>query len=130
MKEGKVCKQGVHHVKGGPPSGLLTMHMTTMRKLHAGKKMSITMVPFVGTCRIVRIEGILRVIGADASDPDRVRRAEASIAKLKAQLAELQAGEGTLSEQVQSLRKLLGGTNNAVMGCHLPCAACMPCSLA
>jgi hypothetical protein len=50
--------------------------------------------------RIVRIEGILRVIGADAADPDRVRRAEASVAKLKAQLSELQAGEKPLSEQV------------------------------
>lgn len=54
-------------------------------------------------CRVVRIEGILRVIGADTADPERVQRAEASIAKLKAQLAELQAGEGLLSEQVCSL---------------------------
>lgn len=53
--------------------------------------------------RVTRIEGILRVIGADALEPERVRRAEASIGRLRAQLAELQAGEGRLAEQASPL---------------------------
>ena len=51
-------------------------------------------------CRIGRIEGILRVIGTDAPDPERVQRAEAAVASLMQQLTELQQGEGTLSELV------------------------------
>lgn len=51
--------------------------------------------------RVARIEGILRVIGADALEPERVRRAEASIGRLRAQLAELQAGESRLAQQAR-----------------------------
>ena len=51
-------------------------------------------------CRIGRIEGILRVIGTDAPEPERVQRAEAAVAGLMQQLTELQQGEGTLSELV------------------------------
>lgn len=54
----------------------------------------------MASSRIARIEGILRVIGADAADPERVRRAEASVARLRTQLAEVQAGEASLAEQV------------------------------
>ena len=51
-------------------------------------------------CRIAQIEAILRVIGADAADPEQVRRAEASVAGLRAQLADLQTGEASLTQQV------------------------------
>ena len=47
-----------------------------------------------------RIEGILRVIGTDAPEPERVQRAEAAVAGLMQQLTELQRGEGALSELV------------------------------
>lgn len=55
-----------------------------------------------GCRRIARIEGILRVIGADAAEPERVRRAEASVTRLREQLAELQASEALLAEQARS----------------------------
>ena len=51
-------------------------------------------------CRIGRIEGILRVIGTDAPEPERMQRAEAAVASLRQQLTELQQGEGALSELV------------------------------
>ena len=56
-------------------------------------------------CRIGRIEGILRVIGTDAPEPERVQRAEAAVAGLMQQLTELRQGEGTLSEQVSPLSR-------------------------
>ena len=59
-------------------------------------------------CRIGRIEGILRVIGADAADPERVQRAEAAVANLMQQLAELQKSEGPLSEQARHMASPLG----------------------
>ncbi len=43
------------------------------------------------------------MIEADAAEPERVKRAEASVARLRAQLADLQAGEGALVEQVSTL---------------------------
>lgn len=55
------------------------------------------------SCRIGRIEGILRVIGADAADPERVQRAEVAVANLMQQLTELQKSEGPLSEQARHL---------------------------
>ena len=51
-------------------------------------------------CRVGRIQGILRVIGADAAEPERVQRAEASVVNLMQQLTELQKAEAPLSEQV------------------------------
>ena len=41
----------------------------------------------------------MRVIGADAAEPERVQRAEASVSNLMHQLAELQKGGNLLSEQ-------------------------------
>ena len=57
----------------------------------------------VGACRIGRIEGILRVIGADAAEPERVQRAEASVSTLMQQLTELRKAEAPLSEQVSGI---------------------------
>ena len=54
-------------------------------------------------CRIGRIEGILRVIGADAAEPERVQHAEASVSSLMQQLTELQKQEAPLSEQVSGM---------------------------
>ena len=56
-------------------------------------------------CRIGRIEGILRVIGTDAAEPERVQRAEASVSTLMQQLTELQKAEAPLSEQVSGIVK-------------------------
>ena len=57
-------------------------------------------------CRVGRIEGILRVIGADAAEPERVQRAEASVSSLMQQLTELQKQEQPLSEQVSGRASL------------------------
>lgn len=40
------------------------------------------------------------MIAADSTAPDRVRRAEEAVAKLRAQLAELQQSEQAFQEQV------------------------------
>ena len=45
----------------------------------------------------------MRVIGADAADPERVQRAEASVSSLMQQLTELQKQEAPLSEQVSGM---------------------------
>ena len=49
-----------------------------------------------------RIEGILRVIAQDSHSPARVQTAEDSVAKLSAQLIELQQSEAALEGQVGS----------------------------
>lgn len=49
-----------------------------------------------------RIEGILRVIAQDSHSPARVQTAEDSVAKLSAQLIELQQSEAALEGQVTS----------------------------
>lgn len=49
-----------------------------------------------------RIEGILRVIAQDSHSPARVQTAEDSVAKLSAQLIELQQSEAALEGQVNS----------------------------
>ncbi len=49
---------------------------------------------------MARIGAILRVIAADASDPERVRRAAAAVARLQAQLGELTAAQPGLAAQV------------------------------
>lgn len=49
-----------------------------------------------------RIEGILRVIAQDSHSPARVQTAEDSVAKLSAQLIELQQSEAALEGQVIS----------------------------
>lgn len=67
--------------------------------------------------RIARIEGILRVIEADAAEPERVKRAEASVARLRAQLADLQAGEGPLAEQVRASASLCDITADLCLEC-------------
>ena len=72
------------------------------------------------SCRIGRIEGILRVIGADAADPERVQRAEAAVANLRQQLAELQKSEGPLSEQARHMaspRNFRPGKGNNLVFC-------------
>lgn len=78
-----------------PPWGLLTIQ-TVCNGLW--KKQGFE--GLVWGCRIGRIEGILRVIGADAAEPERVQRAEASVSSLMQQLTELQKQEHPLSEQV------------------------------
>ena len=47
-----------------------------------------------------RIEGILRVIAQDSHSPSRVQTAQDSVAKLRAQLVELQQSEAALEGQV------------------------------
>ena len=54
-----------------------------------------------------RIEGILRVIAQDSHSPARVQTAEDSVAKLSAQLIELQQSEAALEGQVNSLTVFL-----------------------
>ncbi len=49
-----------------------------------------------------RIEGILRVIAQDSHSPARVQTAEDSVAKLSAQLIELQQSEAALEGQVNT----------------------------
>ena len=53
-----------------------------------------------GANRMQRIEGILRVIAQDSHSPARVQGAEESVAKLRAQLVELQQSEAALEGQV------------------------------
>lgn len=53
-----------------------------------------------GANRMQRIEGILRVIAQDSHSPARVQTAEDSVAKLSAQLIELQQSEAALEGQV------------------------------
>ena len=53
-----------------------------------------------GANRMLRIEGILRVIAQDSHSPGRVQSAEDSVAKLRAQLVELQQSEAALEGQV------------------------------
>ena len=53
-----------------------------------------------GANRMQRIEGILRVIAQDSHSPARVQGAEDSVAKLRAQLVELQQSEAALEGQV------------------------------
>ena len=56
-----------------------------------------------GANRMQRIEGILRVIAQDSHSPARVQTAEDSVAKLSAQLIELQQSEAALEGQVTTL---------------------------
>ena len=49
---------------------------------------------------MLRIEGILRVIAQDSLSPGRVQSAGDSVAKLRAQLVELQQSEAALDGQV------------------------------
>lgn len=56
-----------------------------------------------GANRMLRIEGILRVIAQDSLSPGRVQSAEDSVAKLRAQLVELQQSEAALEGQVWTL---------------------------
>lgn len=51
-----------------------------------------------------RIEGILRVIAQDSHSPSRVQTAEDSVAKLRAQLVELQQSEAALEGQVSPVK--------------------------
>ena len=55
-----------------------------------------------GANRMQRIQGILRVIAQDSHSPARVQTAEDSVAKLSAQLIELQQSEAALEGQVSS----------------------------
>jgi len=61
-----------------------------------------------GANRMQRIEGILKVIAQDSHSPGRVQTAEDSVAKLRAQLIELQQSEAALEGQVSTV-----GMNNA-----------------
>lgn len=54
-----------------------------------------------------RIEGILRVIAQDSLSPGRVQPAEDSVAKLRAQLGELQQSEAALEGQASPYLLLL-----------------------
>ncbi len=51
---------------------------------------------------MARIGAILRVIAADATDPERVRRAGAAVARLQAQLDELAGAQPVLAAQVSA----------------------------
>lgn len=53
-----------------------------------------------GANRMLRIEGILKVIAQDSHSPGRVQSAEGSVAKLRVQLIELQQSEAALEGQV------------------------------
>ncbi|DBB14361.1 TPA: hypothetical protein ACH3X3_004662, partial [Trebouxia sp. C0006] len=53
-----------------------------------------------GANRMQRIEGILKVIAQDSHSPGRVQTAEDSVAKLRAQLIELQQSEAALEGQM------------------------------
>ena len=63
-----------------------------------------------GANRMLRIEGILRVIAQDSLSPGRVQSAEDSVAKLRAQLVELQQSEAALEGQVRK--------PSSVCACH------------
>lgn len=53
-----------------------------------------------GAGRLARIGAILRVIGADAGEPERVARAGAAVGRLQGQLGELAAQQPRLAAQV------------------------------
>lgn len=56
-----------------------------------------------GAGRLARIGAILRVIGADAGEPERVARAGAAVGRLQAQLGELAAQQPRMAAQARSL---------------------------
>ena len=58
-----------------------------------------------GANRMQRIEGILKVIAQDSHSPGRVHTAEDSVAKLRAQLIELQQSEAALEGQVSPVSR-------------------------
>ena len=70
-----------------------------------------------GANRMQRIEGILKVIAQDSHSPGRVQTAEDSVAKLRAQLIELQQSEAALEGQVSTV-----GMNKPM---HRKCCVCV-----
>ena len=82
-----------------------------------------------GANRMQRIEGILKVIAQDSHSPGRVQTAEDSVAKLRAQLIELQQSEAALEGQVStaSMNKLMQHVLSEISCMWCVCACVCVC---